>query len=270
MLTKQSKSLYRTLLPGLLLLLTSCSGRDAFILTGAVPLPQESDKSSIFSGQDSTLELSEDTDPQPEGRQQKPLTSDSATVPLERSSVQSPPTSLSPATGSARESVSTHPSGLSVQTGHMWGWVLGTVILLVGLITAALAGLLAYLSPSSNTMNAILAPFIASLHNKLNGSTEPPVTDKRNQLTDSSIFTSKRFLVLAGSLVGLYYLGALLAPNVLQYGTYLVITYIVCDTVKGSVLAISNAIIHSEEVRQDVEYERLAQSKMVTYGKANP
>lgn len=270
MLTKQSKSLYRIPLLVTLVLLTSCSGRDVSILTGVVPLQQESDKSSIFSNPDSTLELSEDTDPQPEGRQQKPLTSDSATAPLERSSVQSPLTSLSPATGSAREPVSTHLSGSSAQTGHMWGWVLGTATLLVGLITVALVGLLAYLSPSSNIMNSILAPLVASLHSKFNGSTEPPVTDKRNQLTDSSIFTSKRFLVLVGSLVGLYYLGALLAPNVLQYGTYLVITYIVCDTIKGSVLAISNAIIHSEEVRQDVEYERLAQSKTVTYGKANP
>lgn len=106
-------------------------------------------------------------------------------------------------------------------------------------------------------MKSLLAPFVASLNDKLKGPEDPPVIDKRNQLKDSGIFTSKRFLVAAGSLVALYYLGAAIAPDVLRYATFIVIAYIICDTIKGSVIAVCNALIHKEEVRQDIEYERL-------------
>jgi hypothetical protein len=154
----------------------------------------------------------------------------------------------------------------------MLAWALGTVILLVAILTAALAGLLVFLSQSSESpMKSIFGPLVASLNDKFNGPEEPPVIDKRNQLKDSGIFTSKRFLVAAGSLVALYYLGAAIAPDVLRYGTFIVIAYILCDTIKGSVIAVCNAMIHKEEVRQDIEYEKLkADGQPQHFTKANP
>lgn len=83
------------------------------------------------------------------------------------------------------------------------------------------------------------------------------VTDARNAIKDTGFFTSKRFLVLLAFLCGLWFLHALLSADVVKIAAYVVVAYIVCDTVSKSIIAAGNAWIRVNEVRADVEYEKM-------------
>lgn len=90
---------------------------------------------------------------------------------------------------------------------------------------------------------------ISKLGDAFTAITKTDIKDKVEQIEHDS-FTGSRFVALILAMLGLYWVCRTgVASELISYGFWLVIAYMVCNTITRSVQMIVNASIHRDHIR---------------------